>query len=51
MPRATIVFEDGPDGSGTFKVDTDYEGGFQVNSHAHQHAHHGTIRVGVHRDV
>jgi len=38
MARATIVFEDGPEGTGTFKVDTDYKGGFQVASHAHQHA-------------
>lgn len=35
--KATITLQDG-EAPGTFKVDTDYEGGFQVGSHAHQHA-------------
>ena len=34
--KATITIQDGEDG--TFRVDTDYEGGFTVDSHAHQHA-------------
>lgn len=35
--KATITITDAEE-AGTFRVDTDYEGGFCIESHAHQHA-------------
>lgn len=37
MATATLILTDGEE-PGTFRLDTAYQDGFQVDSHAHQHA-------------